>query len=200
MFYWSSNACGVVSPGILQLLTARTSRKFLACRLTPDMETKLLFMTSRVKPSFWHISLCFCSSAHTCLYFHICAGAFWAAKAVSGLVSETVSVDSREPVAAVRSDQIHLWGRPSVQWGAELRYLATLGYHWLVTYHLHGKRTLPEAASVKVTLIKLDNLYSVYFLQSNVAASNAKLALFYDWLFFNPEKDSIMNIGNIHTQ
>ncbi|NXI43127.1 INT3 protein, partial [Galbula dea] len=29
---------------------------------------------------------------------------------------------------------------------------------------------------------------------SNVAASNAKLALFYDWLFFNPEKDSIMNI------
>lgn len=34
--------------GVLQLLTARTSRKFLACRLTPDMETKLLFMTSRV--------------------------------------------------------------------------------------------------------------------------------------------------------
>uniref|UniRef100_H3A5Q1 Integrator complex subunit 3 n=1 Tax=Latimeria chalumnae TaxID=7897 RepID=H3A5Q1_LATCH len=29
---------------------------------------------------------------------------------------------------------------------------------------------------------------------SNVAASNAKLALFYDWLFFSPEKDSIMNI------
>lgn len=37
-------------------------------------------------------------------------------------------------------------------------------------------------------------------LQSNVAASNAKLALFYDWLFFSPEKDSIMNIGNTHTQ
>lgn len=45
----------VLSPqftGVLQLLTARTSRKFLACRLTPDMETKLLFMTSRVKSSF----------------------------------------------------------------------------------------------------------------------------------------------------
>ena len=27
-----------------------------------------------------------------------------------------------------------------------------------------------------------------------VAASNAKLALFYDWLFFDPEKDNIMNI------
>lgn len=36
-------------------------------------------------------------------------------------------------------------------------------------------------------------------LQSNVAASNAKLALFYDWLFFNPDKDSIMNIGLTHT-
>ncbi|KAK7933478.1 hypothetical protein WMY93_004374 [Mugilogobius chulae] len=36
---------------ILQLLTARTSRKFLACRLTPDMETKLLFMTSSRHPS-----------------------------------------------------------------------------------------------------------------------------------------------------
>lgn len=31
--------------------------------------------------------------------------------------------------------------------------------------------------------------------QSNVAASNAKLALFYDWFFFDVEKDSIMNIG-----
>lgn len=29
---------------------------------------------------------------------------------------------------------------------------------------------------------------------SNVAASSAKLSLFYDWLFFDPEKDSIMNI------
>lgn len=35
--------------------------------------------------------------------------------------------------------------------------------------------------------------------QSNVAASNAKLALFYDWLFFNPDKDSIMNIGTLLT-
>jgi hypothetical protein len=33
-----------------------------------------------------------------------------------------------------------------------------------------------------------------------VAASNAKLALFYDWLFFSPEKDSIMNIGKTGEQ
>jgi integrator complex subunit 3 len=30
---------------------------------------------------------------------------------------------------------------------------------------------------------------------SSVAASNAKLALFYDWLFFEADKDNIMNIG-----
>lgn len=36
---------------------------------------------------------------------------------------------------------------------------------------------------------------SLPLFQSNVAASNAKLALFYDWLFFSPDKDSIMNIG-----
>ena len=27
-----------------------------------------------------------------------------------------------------------------------------------------------------------------------MASSNAKLALFYDWLFFAPDKDNIMNI------
>lgn len=30
---------------------------------------------------------------------------------------------------------------------------------------------------------------------SNIASANAKLALFYDWLFYDPERDNIMNIG-----
>lgn len=42
---------------------------------------------------------------------------------------------------------------------------------------------------------QLEILPPFLLFQSNVAASNAKLALFYDWLFFNPDKDSIMNIG-----
>lgn len=40
-------------------------------------------------------------------------------------------------------------------------------------------------------------------LQANPAMmANAKLALFYDWLAYNPEVDNIMNIGQgaIHTQ
>ena len=38
-------------------------------------------------------------------------------------------------------------------------------------------------------------MFFFVFFQSNVAASNAKLSLFYDWIYFDPEKDSIMNIG-----
>ncbi|XP_069041083.1 integrator complex subunit 3 isoform X1 [Lepisosteus oculatus] len=126
--------------GVLQLLTSRTSRKFLACRLTPDMETKLLFMTSRVRfgqqkrYQDWfqrqYLSTADSQSLRCDLIRYIC-----------GVVHPSNEVLS--------SDILPRW--------------AIIG--WLLTT-----------------------------CTSNVAASNAKLALFYDWLFFNPEKDSIMNI------
>ncbi|XP_023657263.1 integrator complex subunit 3 isoform X1 [Paramormyrops kingsleyae] len=126
--------------GILQLLSSRTSRKFLACRLTPDMETKLLFMTSRVRfgqqkrYQDWfqrqYLSTADSQSLRCDLIRYIC-----------GVVHPSNEVLS--------SDILPRW--------------AIIG--WLLTT-----------------------------CTSNVAASNAKLALFYDWLFFNPEKDSIMNI------
>ncbi|XP_055750224.1 integrator complex subunit 3-like isoform X1 [Salvelinus fontinalis] len=126
--------------GLLQLLTARTSRKFLACRLTPDMETKLLFMTSRVRfgqqkrYQDWfqrqYLSTAESQSLRCDLIRYIC-----------GVVHPSNDVLS--------SDILPRW--------------AIIG--WLLTT-----------------------------CTSNVAASNAKLALFYDWLFFSPEKDSIMNI------
>ena len=34
-------------------------------------------------------------------------------------------------------------------------------------------------------------------IQSSVAASDAKLALFFDWLVFDPKRDNIMSIGKI---
>ncbi|NXH00863.1 INT3 protein, partial [Loxia leucoptera] len=133
----------VLSPqftGVLQLLQSRTSRKFLACRLTPDMETKLLFMTSRVRfgqqkrYQDWfqrqYLSTPDSQSLRCDLIRYIC-----------GVVHPSNEVLS--------SDILPRW--------------AIIG--WLLTT-----------------------------CTSNVAASNAKLALFYDWLFFNPEKDSIMNI------
>lgn len=39
--------------GLTQLLRIRTSRKFLACRLTPDMENKIIFLTSKVGHLTW---------------------------------------------------------------------------------------------------------------------------------------------------
>ncbi|XP_067832119.1 integrator complex subunit 3 [Heptranchias perlo] len=126
--------------GVLQLLQTRTSRKFLACRLTPDMETKLLFMTSRVRfgqqkrYQDWfqrqYLSTPDSQSLRCDLIRYIC-----------GVVHPSNEVLS--------SDILPRW--------------AIIG--WLLTT-----------------------------CTSNVAASNAKLALFYDWLFFSPEKDSIMNI------
>ncbi len=34
--------------GVPQLMGQRTSPKYLACRLTPDMEKKIIFLTSKV--------------------------------------------------------------------------------------------------------------------------------------------------------
>lgn len=40
------------------------------------------------------------------------------------------------------------------------------------------------------------NLCFCFLLQTVVSTANAKLALFFDWLFYQPDKDNIMNIGN----
>ena len=37
--------------------------------------------------------------------------------------------------------------------------------------------------------------YAVFLFQTAVSTANAKLALFFDWLFYQPDKDNIMNIG-----
>ncbi|NXM63345.1 INT3 protein, partial [Illadopsis cleaveri] len=118
--------------GVLQLLQSRTSRKFLACRLTPDMETKLLFMTSRVTlhripPEFPTESLL-----------------------------NSPRIPPKFPPGSLPNS--------------------------------------PQRDPGGISVLSWNNLGFFCLPQSNVAASNAKLALFYDWLFFNPEKDSIMNI------
>uniref|UniRef100_UPI00358E850B integrator complex subunit 3 isoform X1 n=2 Tax=Myxine glutinosa TaxID=7769 RepID=UPI00358E850B len=126
--------------GILQLLQMRTSRKFLACRLTPDMETKLFYMMSKVRfgqqkrYQDWfqrqYLSTSDSQSLRCDLIRYIC-----------GVVHPSNEL--------LCSDILPRW--------------ALIG--WLLTT-----------------------------CTSNVAATNAKLSLFYDWLFFQPEKDSIMNI------
>ncbi|GFY70429.1 integrator complex subunit 3 [Trichonephila inaurata madagascariensis] len=126
--------------GVAQLLAMRTSRRFLQCRLTPDMEKKIAFLTSQVK------------FGHQKRYQE------WFQKQyLSTPESQTLRCDLIRFICGVIhpsnevlcSDIIPRW--------------AVIG--WLLTT-----------------------------CTSNVAASSAKLSLFYDWLFFDPEKDSIMNI------
>ena len=126
--------------GILQLLQTRTSRRFLQCRLTPDMERKIVFLTSQVKfgqqkrYQEWfqrqYLSTPESQSLRCDLIRFIC-----------GVIHPSNEV--------LCSDIIPRW--------------AVIG--WILSS-----------------------------CTSNVAAANAKLSLFYDWLFYDSERDNIMNI------
>lgn len=124
-----------------QLLAMRSPRRYLLARVTPDMETQLLFVLRQVKmgnqkryqqwfhqnylPSAEHESLVPDLIRFICCVYH-------------------------PPNHILSSDICPRW--------------AVVG--WLL--NLTGK-------SVTIT-------------------ANARLALFYDWLFFDPQKDNIMNI------
>lgn len=126
--------------GILQLLQVRTSRRFLQSRLTPEMERKLVFLTSQVRfgnhkrYQDWFQRQYLATPESQSLRCDII-------RFIVGVIHPTNEL--------LCSDIIPRW--------------AVIG--WLLTT-----------------------------CTSSVAVSNAKLALFYDWLFFDSEKDNIMNI------
>eukprot|EP00057_Strongylocentrotus_purpuratus_P024925 XP_011679399.1 PREDICTED: integrator complex subunit 3-like [Strongylocentrotus purpuratus] len=125
----------------MQLLNQRTPAKFLVCRLTPDMEKKIIFLTSKVR------------------------------------------------------------------FGNQKRYQDWFQKQYLLT---------PESQSLRIDLIRYicccihpsNEVLCSDVIQrwavigwllttctSNIAASCAKLALFYDWLFFSSSRGNIMDIG-----
>lgn len=126
--------------GVLQLLQNRTSRRFLQSRLTPEMERKLVFLTSQVRfgnhkrYQDWFQRQYLATPESQSLRCDII-------RFIVGVIHPTNEL--------LCSDIIPRW--------------AVIG--WLLTT-----------------------------CTSTVAVSNAKLALFYDWLFFDSEKDNIMNI------
>lgn len=125
---------------ILQLLQTRTSRRYLQSRLTPDMERKLVFLTSQVR------------FGHHKRYQEWFQRQYLATPESQSLRSDMI----RFIVGVIHPTNELLCSDIIPRW-------AVIG--WLLTT-----------------------------CTSNVAASNAKLALFYDWLFYDPEKDNIMNI------
>ncbi|XP_054160466.1 integrator complex subunit 3-like [Oppia nitens] len=126
--------------GIQQLMKTRTSRRFFQSRLTPDMERKIVFLTSQVK---------FGQQKRYQDWFQ--------RQYLSTPESQTLRCDVirficgviHPPNELLCSDIIPRW--------------AVIG--WLLTT-----------------------------CTSNVAAANAKLSLFYDWFFYDAERDNIMNI------
>jgi integrator complex subunit 3 len=126
--------------GIQPIMETRTPRRFLQSRLTPDMERKMVFLTSQVKfgqqkrYQEWfqkvYLSTPESQSLRCDLIRFIC-----------GIIHPSNEV--------LCSDIIPRW--------------AIIG--WILTS-----------------------------CTSNVAACNCKLSLLYDWLFYDPERDNIMNI------
>lgn len=125
---------------VMQLLQTRTSRRYLQSRLTPDMERKLVFLTSQVR------------FGHHKKYQEWFQRQYLATPESQSLRSDMI----RFIVGVIHPTNELLCSDIIPRW-------AVIG--WLLTT-----------------------------CTSNVAASNAKLALFYDWLFYDPEKDNIMNI------
>ncbi|XP_013183853.1 integrator complex subunit 3 homolog [Amyelois transitella] len=125
---------------VLQLLQSRTSRRYLQSRLTPDMERKLVFLTSQVR-----------FGSHK--------------KYQEWFQRQYLATPESQ---SLRSDMI--------------RFIVGVIHP---TNELLCSDIIPRWAVIGWLLTTCT---------SNVAASNAKLALFYDWLFYDPEKDNIMNI------
>ncbi|CAI9735301.1 Hypothetical predicted protein [Octopus vulgaris] len=126
--------------GIVQLLQARSSRRLLMSRLTPDMENKLMFLTTKVK---------------------------------FGQHKRYQDWFQRQYLSTPESQSLRC---------DLIRYICAV-FH--PTNELLCSEIIPRWAVIGWLLTTCT---------SNVAASNVKLSLFYDWLLFDPDKDSIMNI------
>lgn len=126
--------------GILQLLQTRTSRRFLQSRLTPEMERKLVFLTSQVR---------------------------------FGNHKRYQDWFQRQYLATPESQSLRC---------DMIRFIVGVIHP---TNELLCSDIIPRWAVIGWLLTTCT---------SSVAVSNAKLALFYDWLFYNTDKDNIMNI------
>lgn len=126
--------------GIWQILQTRTSRRFLQCRLTPDMERKLIFLTNNVK--------------------------FGNQKRYQDWFQDRYFTTPESH--SLRSDLI--------------RFIINAIHP---TNNMLCSDIIPRWAIIGWLLTSCTN---------TVALANAKLAIFYDWLFFDPVKDNIMNV------
>ncbi|KAH8241921.1 hypothetical protein KR032_009233 [Drosophila birchii] len=126
--------------GIWHLLQIRTSRRFLQCRLLPEMERKISFLASSVK--------------------------FGAQKRYQDWFQDKYFATPESH--SLRSDLI--------------RFIINVIHP---TNDMLCSDIIPRWAIIGWLISSCTN---------PIASANAKLSLFYDWLFFDPAKDNIMNI------
>lgn len=126
--------------GVGQLLNVRTPRKYLACRLTPDMENKIGFLTSKVK---------------------------------FGQQKRYLEWFQRQYLSSPESQSLRI---------DLIRYICGVVHP--------SNEILSSDITQRWTLIG----WLLSSCTNNVNGANAKLALFYDWLFYQVDSDNIMNI------
>lgn len=126
--------------GIWQFLQIRTSRRFFQCRLTPEIERKLHFLTNNVK--------------------------FGQHKRYQDWFQDKYFTTPESQ--SLRSDLI--------------RFIINVIHP---TNDMLCSDITPRWAIIGWLLTSCTN---------PIVLANAKLALFYDWLFFDPIKDNIMNV------
>ncbi|KAH8240296.1 hypothetical protein KR038_007545 [Drosophila bunnanda] len=126
--------------GIWHLLQIRTSRRFLQCRLLPEMERKISFLASSVK--------------------------FGTQKRYQDWFQDKYFATPESH--SLRSDLI--------------RFIINVIHP---TNDMLCSDIIPRWAIIGWLISSCTN---------PIASANAKLSLFYDWLFFDPAKDNIMNI------
>lgn len=130
------------STQLYKILQVPTPKRFLATRLTPEMETNLLFILDHVKYG----------GSHHRKYYEWFAHEYLKVADPDNLIIDIIRyliVSYHPPNAVLASSSVQRWQ--------------------IITWFLRQMKT-------------------------NYSTANAKLALFYDWLFYDPAVDNIMNV------
>lgn len=147
--------------GIDQIMKMKSSRTYIRSRLTPDMEFKLHFLTTKVT---------FGNQKRYQDWFQ--------RQYLSTPESQTLRCDIiRYICTVVHPSSDILAANITPRWAVIGWLLVSCSVTFLLIFFL--------AQAILLNLI---------LFQSNLSACDAKLSLFFDWLFFDPEKESILNL------
>lgn len=142
LYQTSINDSSFESSQLYKILQIPTPKRYLATRMTPDMETNLLFILDNVKYG----------GSHHRKYYDWFLSEYLKVNDPDNLIIDIIRylvVSYHPPNSILASSSVQRWQ--------------------IITWFLRQMKT-------------------------NHSTANAKLALFYDWLFYDPAIDNIMNV------